>query len=70
MATKLRISKPELRLLEARGDMERLKALPVPGQEAIRLLSRLLEITKGPDFFLEMSPLLADVKDFLQKMHE
>jgi hypothetical protein len=49
--------------------MERLKALSVPGQEAIRLLSRLLEITKQPDFFLQMSPLLADVKDFLEKMH-
>jgi hypothetical protein len=70
MATKLRLSNPELRPLEARGDLERLKALSVPGQEAIRLLSRLLEISKGPDFFLEMSPLLADVKDFLEKMHE
>jgi hypothetical protein len=69
MATKLRILNPDLTRLEA-GPLESVKDLPVPGQEAIRLLSRLVEITKGPDFFLQMSPLLADVKDFLEKMHD
>jgi hypothetical protein len=70
MATKLRISNPDLTRLEACGVLEVVKDLSVPGQEAIRLLCRLVEITKGPDFFLEMSPLLADVKDFLDKMHD
>ncbi len=70
MATKMRISNPDLTRLEACDPLERVKDLPVTGQEAIRLLSRLVEITKQPDFFLQMSPLLADVKDFLEKMHD
>jgi hypothetical protein len=68
MVTKMRISNPDLSRLKACGALESIEDLPMPGQEAIRLLSRLIEITKGPDFFLQMSPLLADVKVFLQKM--
>ncbi|HZE20494.1 MAG TPA: hypothetical protein VE082_00435 [Desulfobaccales bacterium] len=70
MATKLRISNPDLRRLEACGDLEGVKDLSVPEQEAVRLLSRLVEITKQPDFFLQMWPLLSDVKDFLEKRHD
>jgi hypothetical protein len=69
MGTKLQVSNPGLAQMKVIA-LERVQDLPASGQEAIKLLSRLVEITKRPDFFLQMSPFLEDVKDFLGKMND